>query len=71
MGARNAAGWDMCFDNLELLLRGVMVAKFAVDVWRGKFEGYVKKFQPQVGPQQGLPENHPAAAGEAAVDDDG
>ncbi len=66
-GARDAAGWEMCFDNLDLLLQGVSPASFALDVWRGKFEQYVKKFEPVAGPQQGMPENHPAAESQDAV----
>ena len=51
-GARNAAGWEMCLDNLDLVLEGVAVAKFAVEVWRAKFARYVEKFEPKAGPQQ-------------------
>lgn len=58
-GARNAAGWEMCVDNLDLLLQGLTVAKFALEVWRRKFGRYVKKFEPEFGPQQGPPENFP------------
>lgn len=61
MGARNAAGWELCLENLDLLLQGASLASFALDVWQGKFARYVKKFEPIVGPQQGIPENHPAA----------
>lgn len=60
-GARNAAGWEMCLDNLELLVQGATLAKFVAEVWRKKFARYVGKFEPQVGPQQGMPESHPAA----------
>ena len=56
-GARNAAGWEMCLDNLELLLRGAAIAKFAVEIWKRKFDHYVDKFEPKAGPQQGMPEN--------------
>ncbi len=59
-GARSAAGWEMCFENLELILQGVEAAMFVYEVWQGKFERYVKKFEPEMGPQQGPPENHPA-----------
>ena len=62
-GARNAAGWEMCLENLDLLLQGAALARFAVDVWQKKFARYVKKFEPEMGPQQGMPETHPAAAG--------
>lgn len=56
-GARNAAGWEMCFDSLETVLQGGALAKFAWDVWRAKFTHYVAKFEPLFGPQQGPPEN--------------
>ena len=64
MGARNAAGWEMCLENLDLILQGVTLAKFALDVWRGKFSHYVKKFKSEFGPQQGPPPNHPGVAAE-------
>lgn len=62
-GARNAAGWEMCLGNLDRLLRGAAPAEFDVDVWRKKFARYVAQFEPEMGPQQGMPETHPAAAG--------
>ncbi len=55
-GARNAAGWEMCLENLDLLVEGLTLAKFAVDVWQRKFGRYVKKFEPKFGPQQVPPE---------------
>ncbi len=57
-GARNAAGWEMCLDNLDLLIEGLAVAKFAVEVWRGKFGRYVRKFEPEFGPQERPPQSH-------------
>ena len=63
-GARNAAGWEMCIENLELLLQGASAARFALDVWRGKYARYVKKFEPLFGPQQEAPESQLAAAAE-------
>ncbi len=54
----------MCLETMSLLLQGGTLAKFAWDVWRTKFERYVKKFEPEVGPQQGPPENHPASRAE-------
>ncbi len=60
-GARNAAGWEMCLDNLGLVLDGAAVAKFAVEVWKERFAHYVSKFEPDAGPQQGMPESHPEA----------
>ena len=55
-GARNAAGWEMCLDNLELIIDGAKLAKFAWDAWREKFERYRKKFEPEFGPQDEPPE---------------
>lgn len=57
-GARNAAGWEMCLENLDLLLEGAALAKFAADAWRTKFTHYVAKFEAAFGPQQGPPEDH-------------
>ena len=62
IGARDAAGWEMCLDNLDLILEGAAAAKFAVDVWRKKFEHYRQKFEPEAGPQQGMPDDHPGAS---------
>lgn len=56
-GARSAAGWEMCFENFELILQGVEVAAFSVEVWQSKFESYVKRFEPEMGPQQGPPKS--------------
>ena len=56
-GARNATGWEFCLENLELLLKGAATAKFVADVWQKKFEHYVGKFEPEVGPQQSMPDN--------------
>ena len=65
LGARNAAGWEMCLENLDLLIEGASLVKFAVEVWRAKFERYVTKFEPAVGPQQGPPEGHTLLVEEA------
>lgn len=71
-GARDAAGWEMCFENLELLMQGVALAQFVAEVWRAKFERYVGKFEPEFGPQQDMPDNHPAREEErAALDEAG
>jgi uncharacterized protein YndB with AHSA1/START domain len=59
LGARNAAGWEMCVEKLDMLLEGGALVKFAVDVWRTKFKRYVEKFEAAVGPQQGPPQDHP------------
>ena len=58
-GARNGAGWEMCLENLDLLLDAAELAKFAVEVWRDKWQRYVRKFEPESGPQQGMPDSHP------------
>lgn len=50
-GARNAAGWEMCLENLDSVIQGVTVAKFAWDAWRPRFERYRKKFEAKFGPQ--------------------
>ena len=60
MGARNGAGWEMCLDNLNLLLDGAVMAAFALDVWRKKHKKYSEKFEPEFGPQQDIPDSHPA-----------
>ena len=57
-GARSACGWEMCFENFDALLQGVEVAVFLFDVWQSKFDKYVKKFEPELGPQQGAPEGN-------------
>ncbi len=58
-GARNAAGWEQCLENLDLILEGVGAAKFVAEVWREKFRHYVRKFEPVFGRQQNPPEDHP------------
>ena len=58
-GARDAAGWDFCFENLEAVARGAATTRFVWDEWQPRFEHYVAKFEPDYGPQQGPPENHP------------
>ncbi len=45
----------MCFENFDAILQGVEVALFVFEVWQGKFEKYVKKFEPELGAQQGPP----------------
>lgn len=59
LGARNAAGWEMCLENLDLLLEGGALVKFVVDVWSAKFKHYGAKFEATFGPQQGPPDDHP------------
>ena len=64
-GARNAAGWELCLDSLDLLLQGGAIAKFAWDAWRPRFARYVKKYEPEFGPQLDPQENHAATGDEA------
>ena len=56
-GARSAAGWEMCFENLELILQGAEVVAFVWETWQSKFESYVKTFEPEFGSQQGAPDD--------------
>lgn len=58
-GARNAAGWEMCIDNLELMLEGAGLLKFAAKIWAKKFKQYVEKFEPEFGPQDDPTGVHP------------
>lgn len=59
-GARNAAGWEMCLENLDsVLLGGGELITFAADVWKTKFKHYVAKFELTFGPQQDPSEEHP------------
>lgn len=64
-GARNAAGWEVCFENLDLVLQGAEVALFVYEVWKKKFDDYVGRFEPEMGPQQGPPEGHPGVPDDA------
>jgi uncharacterized protein YndB with AHSA1/START domain len=64
-GARNAAGWEMCLENLDLILEGGALVKFAADVWQAKFKRYVEKFEATAGPQQEPPQDHPLLVEEA------
>lgn len=57
--ARNAAGWEMCIENLDLILDGAATAKFVADVWREKFDRYAAMFRDVVGPRGGLAEDDP------------
>jgi uncharacterized protein YndB with AHSA1/START domain len=57
--ARNAAGWEMCIENLDLILEGAGIAKFAAEVWREKFDRYAQKFKDIIGPRGGLAEDDP------------
>lgn len=58
-GARNAAGWEICVENLDLLLQGAALVKLAADVWNTKFRRYVARFRGPYGEQVGPPEDHP------------
>lgn len=53
--ARNAAGWEMCFANLESILAARASAGIDMEAWGPLFERYVAEFEPQAGPQQGPP----------------
>ncbi len=64
-GARNAAGWEMCLENLDLLLEGVGVVKFAAKVWKAKFARYAEEFESSHGPQVGLADDDPLLAEDA------
>ena len=55
-GARNAAGWAMCLDNLALLVQGAAVVEFAWARWQELFDAYVLKFEAAFGPQEGAPD---------------
>jgi hypothetical protein len=57
MGARDAAGWEGCLQNLETLLEGGARAKFVMDEWRVRYEHYVATFQPKFGAQLDAPES--------------
>ena len=57
--ARNAAGWEMCLQNFEAALDETPPAEFVPAVWTKRFEHYVAAFQPEFGPQEGPPEDHP------------
>lgn len=56
-GARSAAGWEMCLENLELVVQGGTIARFAWNQWRGRFDRYVAQFEPVHGPQDEPPED--------------
>ena len=56
-GARNAAGWEWCLENLDTILQGGAAVKFVMEMWQDKFEHYVKQFQDKFGPQAGAPES--------------
>jgi uncharacterized protein YndB with AHSA1/START domain len=46
--ARNAAGWESCLDHLD--------GGEERETWRARFDRYVTRFEPLVGPQEGPPE---------------
>ncbi|MBT8488012.1 MAG: ATPase [Gemmatimonadetes bacterium] len=68
-GARNAAGWEMCLDNLGLVLDGAAALKFVASVWRAKFERYRDEFEPEFGPQDDPTGKHPLLKDEAVAGD--
>jgi uncharacterized protein YndB with AHSA1/START domain len=57
--ARNAAGWEMCIENLDLILEGASALKFMAEVWRTKFRHYVGKFEPEFGLQSDPSDHDP------------
>ncbi len=57
-GARSAAGWEMCIENIALIINGAQIAMFAFDKFKEKFAHYSKKFEPTMGPQEGPPEGY-------------
>lgn len=61
--ARDAAGWEMCFENLEAILQGAAAVEFAWKAWLPKFRRYVAQFEPRFGKQAEPPEGiHEAEA---------
>lgn len=48
-GARNAAGWEYCLENLETILRGAAAIGLVMDAWQVRFEHYVSAFQVKFG----------------------
>ncbi len=69
IAARNAAGWELCLDNLGANLEDKKPAEFSLDAWRVPFQRYVEKFQPVAGTQQGPPDTHPAVVEEKAKEE--
>jgi uncharacterized protein YndB with AHSA1/START domain len=47
IAARNAAGWEVCLDRLQL--------GFESESWQPRFERYVSSFEPILGHQEGPP----------------
>lgn len=60
-GARDAAGWEFCLQNLEASLVGEEPLRFVLEDWRGRFEHYRATFEPEFGPQAEPPEEASAA----------
>ena len=50
-GAKSAAGWEMCLENLQLILEGAGALRFAAEVWRTKYRVYAAHFEHEFGPQ--------------------
>lgn len=65
-GARNAAGWEMCIENLDLVLDGIAAAKFVAAVWRAKFKKYAAEFEEEFGPQDDPSEASPRLRDDSA-----
>jgi len=53
--ARNAAGWEVCFETLDAALAGEAPSALDMEAWGVWFERYVAAFESQAGPQQGAP----------------
>ncbi|HWO73109.1 MAG TPA: SRPBCC family protein [Dehalococcoidia bacterium] len=56
-GARDAAGWHVCLDNLAAHLAGVATADDSGAAWRAVHPRYVESFGPEaasIGPPQGI-----------------
>lgn len=53
--ARNAAGWEWCFANMDSALAAQPPVEFDMETWGVLFERYVAEFEPQAGSQQGPP----------------
>lgn len=55
IAARDAAGWEMCLENLVAVLEGRLPEEFELGAWRVPFAKYVARFEAVAGPQVGPP----------------
>ncbi len=60
--ARDASGWETCLANFASVLETGSAGAFQPGEWRQLFATYTAKFEPEAGPQQGPPADHPALA---------